>query len=132
MGWFSKLLGTDKALDTINTIAEGGISLADNAFYTDQEKADFRVKQGNMWLKMNEIVAKQSSPTSISRRVIAWAIIAMTVFSLFVGTCLILLGRTEMLNDFLALLDNIGLSMAFPLVMGFYFGPHIFSSFKSK
>lgn len=132
MSWFSKLLGTDKALDTINTIAEGGLDLADKAFYTDQEKAEFRMKKADMWLRMSEMVSKQSAPTAISRRIIAWSVIGMVVFDLLVGTTLLLLDMHFILDKFLALNDTLGIDVAFPMVIGFYFGPHIFAAMGNK
>lgn len=132
MGWFGKLLGTDKALDVIDTVAKGGLDLLDNAFYTDEEKANIRMKQANLWLKMHDTVAKQSAPTAISRRIIAWAVVGMAMFSLLVGTVLLFLKMDEMLVKFLDLVSTVGITTAFPLVIGFYFGPHIFSSMSGK
>ena len=130
MSWFSKLLGTDKALDVVKDSAKSTFSIIDEAFHTDQEKAEGKLKAANIWLESQRTIAKQSAPTAISRRVIAWAIIGLVVFFCVQGSLYIALEQTEKLTDLLKFIKAMWIGEAFTAVMVFYFGAHLLGGKK--
>ena len=81
MGFFGKLLGTDKAIDRVGSIAEKTItgigSWIDKRKFTDQERAEYSVKGLDMYIRINETLATENTIRSITRRYLALAIIGV-------------------------------------------------------
>ena len=130
MGWFGKLLGTDKALDTVKESAKSTFSIIDEAFYTDQEKSESKAKAVNQWLQAQKIVAAQSAPTAISRRVIAWAVIGIVCFMVLQGCLYIGFDDDLRVQKLIELAKAFWIGEAFTSVMVFYFGAHILKGGK--
>lgn len=130
MSWFGKLLGTDKAMDTVNTVAKESFSIINNAFYTDQEKAESRNKAATVWLRAQEVVSKQSAPTAISRRIIAWSVITLIGFFSFQGAIYIGFDDASRLKALIDFVKAMWIGEAFTTVMVFYFGAHILGGRK--
>ena len=126
MGWFGKMLGTDKAMDTVKESAKSTFSIIDEAFYTDQEKADNKAKAANMWLQVQKVVATQSAPTAISRRIIAWSIIGIVTFMVLQGCLYVAFEDDARIDSLIKLAKAFWIGEAFTSVMVFYFGAHIF------
>lgn len=80
MGIVDLLLGTPKIVETAAEAVKGGISMLDNAFYTDQEKADNANKAYDVWLKLQMILANDNSIASVTRRFIALFLIGAFTF----------------------------------------------------
>ena len=130
-------LGTsNKAMDAI---IKGGDAL----IFTEEERAKFEQKKSEIWLEVQKTVANQSTPTSISRRVVAMAVLAPFVF-LIIGSAL--LSAVGVFIDFepersaeifvlakhwmdLAT-ENFGFAVSSVVV--FYYGPHMIEKFKGK
>jgi hypothetical protein len=125
MSIFGRLLGSDKALDIAEKGLTGGMSLLDAAFYTDQEKAENKQKMTEAWLKTQELIGKESSPTSISRRIIAWSVIGMTIVTFACGLIFIGFGADARLDILIKWSVAMKLDWAFVGVIGFYFGAHL-------
>jgi len=127
MGILSKLLGTEKLAQT--TVKEG-FGLLDNAFHTEQEKAADSKEMMAMWLRVQELVHTQSSPTSISRRYISWGIILQMM--IVVNVCLVYVckGDTVTVDNIINVASSLWLGQAFVSVIVFYFGPHVVSAIK--
>jgi len=77
-GWLTGVKTADKAMDTINNVTDHVASGLDKLFFTDQEKAQISIETAQLHLKFIELTLNESSIRSITRRVLAWAI--MTVF----------------------------------------------------
>jgi hypothetical protein len=133
MGWFGKLLGTDKALDTASDLAKSGMDMLDNAFYTDQERAETKGRIMDTWLSTQKLIAEQSTPTAISRRIIAWGVLSLVWLAVAVGMAVILMdGNIDKINGIIGLLDSMQIGWAFVSIIVFYFGPHIMSAIGKK
>ena len=130
MGWFGKLLGTDKAMDTVKESAKSTFSIIDEAFYTDQEKADTRAKAAAIWLSAQKVVATQSAPTAISRRIIAWSIIGIVCFMVLQGCIYVAFDDAGRIEKLIELAKSFWIGEAFTSVMVFYFGAHLLGSKK--
>jgi len=104
-----------KAAEKVLSIAErSGDALA----FTQEERAE-------LWLESQKVFAQENSPRSISRRVIAWAIIGQCLFMLNVSVLLVGLGRSEDVGALAELAEAYYLNWAFVTAIGFYFGEHV-------
>ena len=88
MSWFSAILGTPKIVSTVAETVKSGVGMLDNAFYTDQEKAADAGKVMDTWLKIQNAIASENSIRSITRRILAWAIMGTFLF-LVISACVI-------------------------------------------
>lgn len=125
MGFFGKLLGTDKAVDIADKTISTGLTLIDNAFYTDEEKAANKQVMINAWMKAHELISKETSPKSISRRVVAWSIIGLFSLAFINGCIYISFEDYDRLDKLIEWVDRTKLGWAFCGVIGFYFLTHI-------
>lgn len=71
MGWFSKLFGTDKA---VQGVLDTGKQLLDDAFYTDQERADGKSQSAAEVRTMIVEWLKNTQGQNLSRRLIALSV----------------------------------------------------------
>jgi len=127
MGWWGTLLGTEKAIERVGDVADSGMSLLDNAFYTDQEKAVHAGELFQGWLRMQEVVANQSSPTALSRRYIAWSVVGLVWLAavLCFGLVLIGNGHETKVNEIVEVVKALQFGWGFVAVIVFYFGTHV-------
>lgn len=130
MSWLTKLLGTDKALDIVKESASSTFSILDEAFDTDQEKRESKLKTAQVWLEAQRVIAKQSAPTAISRRIIAWTIIGIVAFFCIQGSIYIGFDDSSRLTSLILFAKAMWIGEAFTSVMVFYFGAHIFGGKK--
>ena len=92
MNLLSIFSSSSKAIDAAANIAEksadGIIGGIDKMFYTDQEKAEAKAKYFTFWLDTQKVIAGESAPTAISRRILAFMImgpfVGMICFSVVV------------------------------------------------
>lgn len=116
------LLGTPKVVSTVADTVKSGMGMLDNWKYTDQEKATNALKFADVWLSIQKITANENSIKSVTRRILAWGIIANFLAIINIGVYLILRGETKKvtaLKDFIVE-TNMGW-MALSVVI-FYFG----------
>lgn len=125
MSLFGKLLGSDKALDIAKEGVKGSIELVDDAFFTDEERIVAKHNAMRNWIELQRIIGQESSPTSLSRRVIAWAVIGPCVFTFLIGVLCILVGREDVLIPLSQWVIAMNMGWAFVTVIAFYFGAHI-------
>jgi hypothetical protein len=125
MSFFGKLLGSDKALDVVDKGLNGGMRILDAAFYTDQEKAENKAQMTKVWIELQQLIGKESSPTSISRRIIAWAVIGTSILTFCCGLILIGFDANDRLNILIEWTQAMKMDWAFVGVIGFYFGAHL-------
>lgn len=124
MGLFDIFTGK-KAVDTAEKVLDAGISGIDKIFYTEEEKAETRLKMGDIWLKTQEALAGESSARSVSRRIIAWSVVWHTLLAFDVCLLLVIFDKEEKIKSVVELVGIFQLGWAFVAVIVFYFGTHI-------
>jgi len=132
MGWWGTLLGTEKAIERVGDVADSGMELLDNAFYTDQERAVHAAKLFSGWLRMQEVVATQSSPTALSRRYIAWSVVGLVWIAAVLCFTLVLIGNGHeaKVDEIVEVVKSLQFGWGFVAVIVFYFGTHVISKIK--
>lgn len=100
--FIGKLFGSD-------TSVKNSISLIDNAFYTDQEKAASKIK-----------LLQAYQPFKLAQRIIAIAVTAQ--FLVFCNAGLIQWARGKEYDSLITLSQALGFDTAVSLVFFFYFG----------
>ncbi len=93
-------------------------NVGDSIVFTNEEKSQ-------AWLEAQKIIATQNSPTSISRRYIAWAIVLQILLLVNISVVCILLGFEQQKDDMFMLAKDYWIGEAFLGVIVFYFGPHL-------
>ena len=121
MSLFGKLLGSDKAISIAGDTLNSGMSMLDNAFHTDEEKAAHKAKMFDNWVKFQNVLSNESSPTSLSRRVILWFIMGMVTFTLLVCTVLIIFGFETRYDQMIDLFEKLKIGWSFTAVVTTYF-----------
>lgn len=116
MGIISKLLGVDKAVDGVTKIASQALTMWDGKDFTAQER-----------VAAFESIAKitSSKETSISRRVIIWALMGIITFAFIVGMIWISLDAQYMVDDMIELIQALKIDWAFSGGIAFYFLTHL-------
>ena len=71
LGWLKGLLSTPKAAETTFEVVKKGVEGIGKCFFTDQEKAEFTLKAGEMWIRVQEAIASENTIRSMTRRVLA-------------------------------------------------------------
>ena len=90
MGWFKAVkdlfTAAPKVVETIDKVADKGMSMLDNAFFTDQEKSDSAAKLYIGWLDMTKNLVNDTGISSMTRRILAvmfsFVFILLVVFSI--------------------------------------------------
>lgn len=127
MSWLSVagsfLFGGSKTSDKV---LDGGMSALDKMFHTDEEKADGKREMMKLYIDYQ----KATAPQNVARRLIA--LIVTSVWATLVTTAGILhvSGNTDEAAYLLKLLGDGGVSMAFMVVIGFYFAKRMMGGVK--
>lgn len=124
MSFWGKLIGTDKALNIADTAVKRGFSLIDKAFDTDQEKGERKLALTNVWLKTQQLIGKESTPTAITRRVLAWGIFFLVVIIFLIGEYYIESNQSEKLEYLKGWVDTLWIGEAFMAAWTTYFMKH--------
>lgn len=143
MGWFSKLIGADNAIEAVDNFAKSGMTILDEAFDTDEEKRASRDKIIDSWVRLQETINTQKSPTSVSRRVVAGVVLSLIWVLVMVSVYLLLGSEQVIRSDGLVVLSNeakltalVNIAVAFKIgwafctIIVFYFGPHLLGKLK--
>ena len=110
-------------------VVEGAIAGVDKLFFTDEEKADTKIKMQQIWLEAIKTTANESSIRSITRRILAVMIM---------GSFLFLILASFFCFPFLPTMAAFGLSLAkelstLTLAVGvFYFGTYAIGTYLFK
>jgi hypothetical protein len=86
MSLLTTLFGTPKVVNTVADTVKAGVGMIDEAFYTDQEKAQNALKTWDVWLNIQKTTAQENSIRSVTRRILAWMIIGVFLL-LVVSAC---------------------------------------------
>lgn len=121
MGILGRLLGSDQAIEQVGNIAQKGMTIWDMKEFTPQER-----------VAAFERLAKVTSgaETSISRRILLWALVIAINTCLTIGIIWIGLGETGKVHDLIAFVDALKLDWAFSGAVGFYYLTHIITGRK--
>ncbi|MDO9464685.1 MAG: hypothetical protein Q7J67_05250, partial [bacterium] len=108
-----------------------GVSMLDNAFYTDQEKAADAGKIMDTWLKIQETTASENSIRSITRRILAWLVMGSFIF-MTLSACVIWKFSSEWAGYVKTMLIDSQLGYLAMIVGFFYFGAYEVGRFIKK
>lgn len=120
--WLSGKKAGETALDLAKTAASG----IDMAILTTEEKIQYKQKAMDSWIKLQEILSNESSPRSVNRRLVAWAVVLNSLFIL--NLCIVLALCNINVDPVLQLVDHFKLGWAFVSVIIFYFGKHVIAA----
>ena len=129
MKLFSWLTGGAKSADTILSGMVNGI---DALVYTDEEKAIAGAENQKVWLEIQKVVANESTPRSINRRVVAWSVVGMVSLITILSMVLIVMGEKDLAAEIVKVADALGWPYAFIAVLIFYFGNHMITRAKGS
>ncbi|WP_422451865.1 hypothetical protein [Endozoicomonas sp. ALC066] len=115
MSFLSNIFGNS---DTVKKATEGVYHGVDKAFFTDEEKADFRLKWGDWILEY----MRSTQPQNVARRLIAFIVVGVWAFLILLIAGSILLG-SAVSEPLFKLLKEVVLQ-PFNIVLGFYFLTH--------
>lgn len=123
------LLSIFKAPETIDKALGAVISAGDALVYTDEEKAEMRLKIADIHLKHIQATAGENNHTSIARRWFAMAVTAPFIFLTLGSAIFEAFGKTEIANHWqeLAMSDYSNLVL---MVGVFYLGTHAAKALK--
>ena len=129
MSFFSQLFLGGKAAesvaDTLNTSAKGIFSLADNAFYTDQEKSAASQKAMDAYIDVYKATMNESTGTAEARR---WFLQMITNYILLMATLCILakwFDRSDLALTIMEVVKDFYIGEAFVAAVSFYFLTHV-------
>jgi hypothetical protein len=121
-GWFNA--GPDAA----GKVLDAGIKGLDAMVFTDEERAELNRKLGENWVELQKVLGSESTTRSVTRRVIAFAVIFP-----FVGLILAAVVAYKFDPAFSQFIIDVADGKFGWLVVGvggFYFGPHMLGRMK--
>lgn len=126
MGWFSGLFGggdtAGKAIDAATGVLDGIGGWIDGKDFTEQEKSEALGRAVDAHLELVKATNSENSVRSITRRIMAWGIVAFTLFWGSVAMGFAIAGKEKIVNDMVSVMTAFNLGMAFVAVVGLYFG----------
>ena len=133
MGWFATLFGTAASAGTAVDLAADSVRgvgrWIDEQKFTEQEKAEQYLKAADMYIEMLKTIQSESSIRSVTRRLMAWAVIGTFLFLILYGTVWF---RYD--PDYAEFILTVATkSMLGELTLGvsvFYFGVHLLRAFN--
>jgi len=120
MGFFDWFTSGPKAAEKV---LDAGIKGLDALVFTDEERAELNKQLGVQWIELQKVLGAESSIRSVTRRVIAFAV----VFS-FIGLVLGAAAVYPLSPEYAAFLLGVAEGKFGWLVVavgGFYFGPYM-------
>ena len=132
MGIFSKIFGSD---DVINKAADGIYNGIDKLVYTDEEKADMRLKAAQQFLKL----LKAYEPFKLAQRLLALTFAIPYIVVWIISAILFVVGALipELSNAIdasreLAKMNNETLGTPVAIILAFYFSGGMLEGVVSK
>lgn len=127
MGILSWLKGGDSTPDKV---ADALINTGDALFFTSQEKSEFDARRQQQWLDLQRILADESSPRSVNRRVVAWSVIFMSMALTFACPTFKYFGLDDLAQYTTETAVAFNWPWAFVAVIVFYFGTHVLGALR--
>lgn len=118
MKLLSKIFGSDKIIDA-------GISAGDKLFFTNEEKADYRIK-----------LLKAYEPFKLAQRLIALLVTAVYLFIHLTAAIMFVVSfwieKAKEASEGLFTLNNESLGTAFAIIVAWYFAGGVINNIKKK
>ena len=124
MSFFGRLFSSPKSIEKAVDGVYNGI---DKAFYTDEEKAEYRAKAQGIYQKM----WLAAVPSAVNRRIVAAAITAMWMLCIMIALAANAWGASEYADYALTMLQDV-VNPPFMIVVGFYFLKAVATSVVSR
>ena len=121
---------SDNAKKVVDTAADGIYNGLDKIIFTDEEKSDARQKGVDTFLSFVKLAYDDNSHRSVTRRWLAWSIVAFNLVLAGLATGLAIAGKMEAVNAILSIATSFQLGWAFVAVVVFYFGVQFFRTNK--
>ena len=125
MSLWGKLTGTDKAIELAETTVKGGFNLIDEAFDTDQEKGERRLQLTNVWLETQKLIGKESTPSAMTRRILAWGIFFLVIIIFSLGVYYIETEQATKIETLKNWASDLWIGQAFIAAWTTYFLKHV-------
>ena len=129
MGFFSRLLlggkTAENVSETLRESAKSTFSIVDEAFHTDQEKAEANAKAMDAYIDLYKTTIQESTGTAEARR---WFLQVITNYILLMATLCILakwFNRPDLSKTIMDVVVAFQLGWAFTAAVGFYFLTHV-------
>lgn len=129
MSFWSKLFGGSKTAETVSETlrdsAKSTFSIIDNAFYTDQEKAEASKQAMDAYIEVYKTTMNESTGTAEARR---WFLQVVTNYVLLAATIAIgstVLGYPEIAKAITEVVTAFQIGWAFVSAVSFYFLTHV-------
>lgn len=119
MSWLSTLFGAGPS--AAEKVLDAGIRGIDSLVYTDQEKAEARQKLLDTWIETQKVLQNETPIRSVTRRIIAFAVIFPFVFLVLLAACVY--PWLPLYSKFLLELAQSQFGWLVVGVATFYFGP---------
>lgn len=132
MAFWDWFVGTPKVVEqvteTAGTVIKKGTEMLDQAFYTDQEKAEASKAMTEIWLKLQTLLANDSGVSAIARRAVAF-LITCTFCVVILFAVAIWKTDKEWAQFALNVATETYLGEAFLAVCIFFFGAYAFGKY---
>ena len=126
MGILDLFGGSKNAEKVVETAADGIYNGLDKMVYTDEEKADARKKGVDAFLEFVKLAYDGNSLRSVTRRWMAWSIVALNELLAVIATVFAILGEDAIVQSIINVAVAFNLGWAFVAVIIFYFGVSFF------
>ena len=118
MKLLSKIFGSDKVVD-------GAMSAADKLFFTNEEKADYKIK-----------LLKAYEPFKLAQRLIAGLVTSVYLFIHLIAAVMYVISfwleKAKEVSEGLFTLNNDSLGTPFAIIVAWYFAGGVLNSIKKK
>lgn len=129
MSFFDKLFLGGKApetvAETLKNSAAASFTILDEAFNTDQEKAEAKAKAVDAYIEIYKTTMQESTGTAEARR---WFLQTITNFIMTMSVCALIamiFGRPDIKDAIVQVVRDFQLGWAFVAAVGFYFMTHV-------
>ena len=117
--------GTDtasKTLDLVSSSVKGIGSFIDEQQFTPEERSQANMKAVEAHLELIKATTGENSTRSVTRRWLAWGVTGYVVIWGSVAMVFAILGKSNIVNDMVEVINALNLGITFMAIMGFYFG----------
>ena len=126
MNWLMSLFGgadtASKTLDLVSSSVKGIGSFIDEQQFTPEERSQANMKAVEAHLELIKATTGENSTRSVTRRWLAWGVTGYVVIWGSVAMVFAILGKSNVVNDMVAVINALNLGITFLAIMGFYFG----------
>ena len=126
MNWLMSLFGgadtASKTLDLVSSSVKGIGSFIDEQQFTPEERSQANMKAVEAHLELIKATTGENSTRSVTRRWLAWGVTGYVVIWGSLAMVFAILGKSNVVNDMVAVINALNLGITFLAIMGFYFG----------